>query len=538
MRPSAASVFDMSVKRTFYVTQGSLSVWVPGHEGVVEAAVFADDDAGLRQFDAFLGDAPEVPSAMLIDVIEEEFALDSIPKLNWRDRSALLVRRCQKKFRRTPYRLSRVYGKHPRNKTELDVLHSAVSNHELLDPWLQIVLRHRTPLSGVYSVPLLAAEMFHRLGSLDRDVLCIASHQGNKLRQVFLSGGRLRSARLTQAPVPGDASYSQFVLNEAVRSRRYLERLRLLGSMQVLEVRVISDQRTADELRELASAIDALEFVFIDFEQAGKKLQGCPLTDNARFEQVYVSAVMRRRPGQSYAQSGEDRYWLMRRMRQALIGGAAMIAATCSVTAALVASDAWWLQGRVAATEAQLTQLSESFRRENERFDPIQADSHEMKLAVDTGDYILENRLPVPWVMNQLGVVLGTYPDVSLRTLRWDVAVPASGTPPPRRGERPMPVPVHPVETVNVVITAEFAPFDGNMRQAFARIEALAEDLERRTDFSHAMIVEYPFNDNPDAAISGEISNGSAVETARFSMSLSYRVPGTHADPGGDDDAV
>lgn len=529
----------MIVKRTFYVTQGSLSVWMQSEQGLVETAVFADDDAGLRQFDAYLGDQPETPSAMLIDVIEEEFSLDSIPKLGWRDRGALLKRRCQKKFRRTPYRLSQIHGKSAQNADELDVLHSAISNHELLDPWLQIILRHRTPLAGVYSVPLLAPDMFRRLGASNRDVLCVASHQRDKLRQVFLSGGHLRSARLTQAPSPTDAAYPQFIVTEAMRSRRYLERLRLLGPMQVLEVRVVADEKTAAKISELVASSDSMEFSFVDPVEAGHTLQGSPLLDADRFEEFYIASVMQRRARHSYARAGEDRYWSMRRMRQALIGGTATIAAVCSVAAAVLASDAWFLRGQVVEIESQLTQLSETFRRENERFNPIQADSHEMKLAVDTGDFILDNRLPVPWVMNQLGVVLGAYPDVSLRELRWEVEVPVSDRPPPRRGERPLPVPVHPVDTVNAIITAEFAPFDGNMRRAFSRIDALARDLEEKTDFSHALVIDYPFNDSPNASISGEISNDNPVQAARFRLSLSYRVPGSMAAAGeGGDDSV
>ncbi len=529
----------MIVKRTFYVTQGSLSVWMQSESGLVEATAFADDDAGLRQFDAYLGDLPETPSAMLIDVIEEEFVLDSIPTLGWRDRASLLRRRCQQKFRRTPYRLSQVHGKSARNANELDVLHSAISNHELLDPWLQIILRHRTPLAGVYSVPLLAPDMFRRLGAGTRDVLCVASHQRDKIRQVFLSGGHLRSARLTQAPAPTDEAYPQFIVTEAMRSRRYLERLRLLGAMQILEVRVVATAEVAAKIAELVANSDTMEFSFIDPAESGHTLQGWTPVDADRFEELYIASVMQRRAKHSYARAGEDRYWTMRRMRQALIGGSAALAAACSVAASVLAADAWFLRGQVVEVQSQLAQLSETFRRENERFNPIQADSHEMKLAVDTGDFILENRLPVPWVMNQLGSVLGAYPDVNLRELRWEVEIPGSSGPPSRRGERPMPVPVPPVDAVNAVVTADFAPFDGNMRHAFSRIDALAKDLEEKTDFSHAMVIDYPFNDSPHASISGEISRDSPVEVARFRLSLSYRVSGSAATTGeGTDDAI
>ena len=113
--------------------------------------------------------------------------------------------------------------------------------------------------------------------------------------------------------------------------------------------------------------------------------------------------------------------------------------------------------------------------------------------------------------------------------------MPAPTTAPSRRGERPMPEPIHPVDTVNAVVTAEFAPFDGDMRQAFARIDSLARDLEQKTDFSHAMVVEYPFNNSPSASISGEISKGAPVDVARFRLSLSYRVPGNGSAENNDD---
>ena len=102
-----------------------------------------------------------------------------------------------------------------------------------------------------------------------------------------------------------------------------------------------------------------------------------------------------------------------------------------------------------------------------------------------------------------------------------------------------MPVPVHSIDTVNATITAEFAPFDGNMRRAFSRIDALARDLDEKTDFSHATVIEYPFNNSPDASISGEISRNNPIDVARFKLSLSYRVPGTAAAAGeGADDTV
>jgi len=529
----------VSVERIFYVTQGSLSIWVPEGGRLTEVAVFTDDDDGLRQFEAYQQNVAEKPSTMLIDVVEEEFALETIPKLGIRDRNSLIARRCQNKFRRTPYRQSIFQGKAGRDSGEFNVLHSAVSNHELVDPWLQIILQHRTPLSGVYSVPLIAPSIFKQLFGSHRAVMFVAPHQGRRLRQVFMDNGHLRSARMSQAPAIDDDAYAQFIISETLRSRSYLERTRLLNNMQVLEVCVVANRELADRITELSSGNESLDYSFIDPAAAGKKLLGRELAAPDHFEETYLAHVAARRPKQDYARAGENRYWYMRRARQVILGGAAAVAAACSIMAGVLLSDTWFLHGQVKAIQAQVAQLSETFRRENEKFDPIKADSHEMKMAVDTGDFILENRLPVPWVMNQVGVVLGDFPDIQVRELRWQVDVPQSDAPPPRRGDRPMPIPIHPVTSISAVMTAEIAPFDGNMRKAFERIDQLTRDLERKTDFTNSFTVEYPFNDNPAASVSGEISDAVTTELASFRLSLTYQVPGATDNSGeGSDDTV
>ena len=194
-----------------------------------------------------------------------------------------------------------------------------------------------------------------------------------------------------------------------------------------------------------------------------------------------------------------------------------------SILAGLYLSDAWYLGKQSIDIEHQLTQLTETFRRENEQFDPIKADSHEMKLAVDTGDYILSNRLPVPWVMQQIGLVMGNYPDVQIQTLGWNAeSMPTNQ--PPRRGNEQMPVPVPAIAAISAEISGEIVPFNGSMRDAFARIDALVADLETKTAFESVAAVEYPLDARPQASISGEIVRQGSSEKASFRIRMRFPV--------------
>ncbi len=514
----------MAAQRAFYVTQGSLTVW---HNGAIKpenGIVFADNDSGLRQFDEYLGSNVEAVSFVLADVIEEEFAQDKMPRLGFRDRKSLLERRVRSKFPRTQYRLPIYHGRESKSSGADIVFHSAISNEELLDPWLQIMLRHEIPLTGIFSVPLMAPYLVARSKRHAGPTMLLTQHQQNKLRLVFLRGGQVQSARLSQSPAISADDYPQFVVTELNRSRRYLERTRLLGNMEPLDAYIVTSRPLADRIVACATSDSPLQIHIVDQDEVARGVGIRESLPADRLELLYLAMTFRRRPRHSYAVSGETRFWRMRQLRHATIGVAVTCAAACSLLSSLYLSDAWFLHSRSVAIENQVTQLTETFRRENEQFDPIRAGSHEMKLAVDTGDFILRNRLPVPWVMQQLGLVMDRYPDIQIQTLAWTAESAPTETPVRQRGEQALPVPVPVTIAVNANIVADIAPFDGNMRAAFARIDALAQDLRAGTAFSHVVVVEYPLDARPQSSIAGEIIDSGNADAARFQLRLNFPI--------------
>lgn len=521
------------LQQIFYVTQSSLRVWSLAAVASGENKQFGNDSRGLQEFDQFLAGNPDLRRAMLVDVIEEEFALEKIPKLGARDSAELIRRRGERKFRRTPFRLSVLQRKSTGDSAERKVLHSAISNHELVEPWMQIIQNHKTPLSGIYSVPLMSPSIVKRLFTSTNSVMFVAPHQGDKIRQVFLQDGEVRSARLSRGATVADEDYAQFVITELTRGRRYLERTRLLGSMEMLDVCVIAEADTARKIQSLVDGSSQDHFQFISTSEASRLLGCAEPASIDRFEEIFLAMVARKRPAQSYAANGENRYWIMRRIRNTFINAAITAAAVSSVVAAVLFSDTWLLQRRISTIQSQVQQLSETFRRENEKFDPIKAGSHEMQLAVDTGDYLLENRVPVPWVMNQLGAVLGDYADIRVQSLRWLSEVEQTEQPAPqRRGDTPVLVTVPPTKSVVVELTADIAKFDGNMRRAFSRIDALAEDLAARTYFHTVETVSYPFDTRTSAAVSGEIATDKTGQAAEFQLRFHYELPNTENQLG------
>ena len=250
-----------------------------------------------------------------------------------------------------------------------------------------------------------------------------------------------------------------------------------------------------------------------------------------RAEQLYIGCAMRKRPRWSYARSGESRFWQMSRMRRGLIAVMGISAAVCSIVAGLYLGDAWRLHRESSFIEAQVRQLTETFRRESESLGPVKADSYSMKLAVDTGDFILEQRVPAPWVMNQLGSVLNDYGDVRILELSWRTETEEAAQPVrPRPGEPPPPVPIPPVRAVTVELSASLDSWGGDLSSTFARIDALAADIASRTAFVEARAIEYPLDASTRASIAGEIRSSEGPQQAPFRLLLRYALTEEGAD--------
>ncbi len=519
----------MGTRRILYVTQGSLTVMAGDPLRPLEQ--FADSDAGLRRFAGYLEADPDVPSEILLDVIEEVFAAESAPRLGIRDRQALLRRRARRKFPRTPYRLA-TYAPSGGRNGEAAAVCSAVTNRELLDPWLELIASYQVPLAGIRSVASFGRTFVKRLFKTEGAVLLLTHHQGDKLRQIFLRDGHVRSARLSQSPPSASPDYPAAVYNEIDRSRRYLERSRLLGNMEELNVGLVADTEVLAEIERLAVTDVPLSFQVLDPAAAARRLGFRGELEEDRHETLFAAHALRTRPRAGYARSGENRYYRMHGLRRSLVGAAMAVSIVCSTLAGAFLADTWLLAERGKHADAQIAQLTSALRRDNARYAPINADSHEMKLAVDTGDYLLANRVPAAWVLQQLGGVLGDFPDVQVMELEWTTNGADEQTVADVRRQRGAPLTVRPLTTLDATLEAVFPDHDGDMRSAFARIDALARAFESRSEFDRVDVLRYPLDSSPAAAIAGEITQGARADGARFRLGLSRVV--VEEDKGND----
>jgi len=516
----------VAARRIFYVTQQALVVYQLTRHSVVEVERFSNSDEGFLRFSAHLENAADEPGAMLIDVIEEEFSTDSVPRVSKGDRNSLLARRLRKRFSRTPYRTS-IELPRDRNK-EGDgqpVLYAAITNPELVDPWLNILEQYKTPLTGVYSVALMGAEFLKaKVGKIPRHALLLSIHQKKRLRLVFIDRGQVVSARLSRVISPDREEFDGSLVAEVSQSRKYLERARHLQASDPLDVYFVADADISE--RAFSGSADAagIRLHTIDLTRAAAKAGLSSAPPPGHGELLFLMHCAHRRATLRYPNNNRKNYAGLARVRQAILGVAVAAGLVCAVVGGFRFAEGLVLQDRSNAINAQLVRLEETYRRENEEFQPLRAGSHEMKLAVDTGEFLQRNALPVEWALQQIGNVLTDHDAVVVNGMGWEVRADSTSAPAnPRPGEI-LPLTIPAAASVQATVKGQLDAFDGDLRLAFARIDDLASDLESRTDFDQVAVVEYPIDARPAAAISGEVRNTREDRPATFALQLTLNL--------------
>ncbi|HEX5636952.1 MAG TPA: hypothetical protein VFY78_07710, partial [Gammaproteobacteria bacterium] len=121
------------MKRLFYYSGYRLTVfhWINGKfDGNY---YFEPTDTGREEFAHYLKKTPPVPSSVLVDVIEEDFRIESIPHVYGSDRLALVKRQIERYFRSSGrYVWHQFHDRETSGRRDDRVLLAALTNPEML----------------------------------------------------------------------------------------------------------------------------------------------------------------------------------------------------------------------------------------------------------------------------------------------------------------------------------------------------------------------------------------------------------------------
>lgn len=212
------------------------------------SAHFESSEEGLANFDEALSTLINAPFTIVMDVIEEDFRIETVAHVTGSDRRALLSRKLNQLFRSTPYKTARVLGREKTGRKDDKVFLTALTKPEILDPWLSRILAKHIPVRAVSSSAFVM-ERLARFLSLNSQthVLIVNEEELVGVRQTYLQKGRVVFSRLTPASIQRSGTFEEFIEEQSLQTRKYLERIKQLPYDMALDVYVLTSQPKAVE---------------------------------------------------------------------------------------------------------------------------------------------------------------------------------------------------------------------------------------------------------------------------------------------------
>lgn len=248
MISSLKSKFKSSTRRALFVSSDKLAVYHWANNNLGSSYLFDASAEGFEFFGRYLNEVDNDPVYVLLDTSAEEYRLETIPHVFGADRQAIIERRQDRVFRGTPYLYADIQGREESGRRDDNIMLSAITSPEVIQPWLKILEEQKVPVASVVSVPLLLQEIKDIIPDMPSNSLVFSLQSISGLRQSFFHDKLLKFSRLVKVPRYGTEPYAPIITEELIKVRRYINGAHLIDQNKPLDIYFLGNQELLDEL--------------------------------------------------------------------------------------------------------------------------------------------------------------------------------------------------------------------------------------------------------------------------------------------------
>ena len=488
--------------RLFHWHRGRLS-----DSGVIEASAEARAD-----FKAYLAARPAEPIYLLVDVAEEEFRPETIPRASGADRKALIRRKQARLFGPGARVYAERQGREPGGRRAERLLFMALSGRGVIEPWVELLCAQKVPLKGILSVPALLQSLLGRLPDIAPHALLLTRQSVSGWRQSFFANGQLKASRLGPPAGPGGPPAAPTLLAEIEQFRRYLASLRLMPEGQPLDVYVLADPALQRALARAPGRPPDLRLHDLDLGRLERQRALRPQPGPPCCDRLLLQHLFRTRPANCYASAAERRYARLATARRAIHAGAVLLLLGGLIHSGLnvinglgyrqAAAEFAGQAGRYRAAEEQAQALL-----------PETAPPGAIRTAVASAARLRQDRATPREALALLGGALERFPDIRPLTIAWahgpGMAAPAAADADDASADGPR-------YRQSLRLEARIEPFAGDYRAAILRVREFARALRALAPVRAVEIEALPLDLSPGAVLQG--SGGGPAGAAPFAL--------------------
>lgn len=407
------------MRRAMLVGSDKLAVyhWSKGCLG--HSYLFDASTKGLEFFNRYLSDVRNSPVYMLLDISAEEYKLDTIPHVFGADRRALIARKQNRIFKGTPYFYAEVQGREQSGRRDDNILLTAITNPEVIQPWLKLLEIHQVPIASVTSVPLLLQEINHIIPDTQSNMLVFSLQSISGLRQSFFRDKSLKFSRLVKVPRYKTESYTPLITEELNKVLRYIKGAHLLDKNKPLDIYFLGNKALLYELGKTHKNTTITHYHMLDVDALSKT---CGLIEpiNTPFSDKYfIYKLLKHKSKNYYAVRKETQYFKIRQINKHLQIASLTLILFGIVWGGINMFEGFSYEHQQKIYAGKVAFYNARYAVAKQQIPVSSIEPTDLKIAVDAKNLLAKYKTDPTHIFKLISQSLNDFPEMQISRIQW-----------------------------------------------------------------------------------------------------------------------
>jgi hypothetical protein len=455
------------------------------------------------------------PIAVLVDMLDEEYFRDGVPRLGRRDQRAILDRKLARTYPRTQFRAAFVQGRSLKNADEDQVLLAALTRPDPVSTLLAALAAAKLPVAGVFSPALLSASLLDASARAATAAMLVLRRSNGRIQHSFFRYGRLAGSRRLGSRVAADET--GLAHRQLEESLRYFDPTFSVSPENPLHV--VTSSADASFAGSTEQRPEGWHFRVLDVADLRKRFRISSEVHEIESERLFIELLRAHAPPVSFARVRDTRYFDFFRTRKV-----ARVACWTIATAAMAgtlnnALDILAARRQLSSRAQDIEQL-QAVLPSAHSLNSAGVDPLEMQRVVSTYDELRRHQTAPMAVLSPIGRALSARPSIHVDGIEWSTGAPGHPT-----NDEPPPTASAADDDVTVTVRGMVKPFAGDYRQAFDELAAFEKALKTEPTVRSVTAVEQPLDIRPSSTLNDELARDHKDAEAAFSLRITMSVP-------------
>lgn len=507
--------------------QATIGVWRLGR--FVSCNVYSNDEAGHAKLRLFLSTRRDTPVQLIIDAVEEDYRMETMPHTTGKARNEMLQRKLGQVYRNTTYRTAQFIGREADKRRDDRILLMALTNAELLTPWMTILDELQAAVVGAYMLPMVSQLLVKTL-KLKQPNLLLMTRESAGLRQTFFADQQTRLSRVNPLVGVNEDQVHLFYLSETEKTRLYLVSLRMISRDTPIHLVFPSISSVNTSFIEQLEDQQGITAEIIPLDVLAKKVGISAELLSRHPDLLHMHVLAKSRIGHNLLPEAQIKNYRLLQLKWGINSTSAAVTGIAALMALNSLFNTVSIKQQIETAIQQTKSQDILYLGVSRNFPKTPIPGGDLKIAVELAQKFDSLSLTPKRFMSVISEELGKQPELQINRLHWKQTEDAKFTDILPQGEKAkpptpgtfQPIPPLPASGLYEIgfIDGEIRNFTGDYRAALSSVELLAANLKQNKQVAQVNIILQPFNTSSQALLQGSTLDQQSLEKEKASFQL------------------